>query len=169
MVVWIYATKTVGKDEVLKCSRSQQETFGNPEKIIYDRGTAFTSGDFKEYYDKEKISHLTITTVVPRGNGQVERINRIIISVPSKLSVDDPEKWFKHVSDVERTINSTNQRSVGSTPFKMFGIRTKTGKKFHIQKMIEEERLEEFTEERENFRTEAKINILKLQEENKRN
>ena len=69
----------------------QQKTFGNPTRIITDRGTAFTSTDFKKYCATERIEHILITTGVPRGNGQVERINRIIISVLTKLSIDAPD------------------------------------------------------------------------------
>lgn len=34
---------------------------------------------------------------MPRANGQVERINRTIIPVLTKMSIDDPTKWYKHV------------------------------------------------------------------------
>lgn len=54
----------------------QKHTFGNPFQIITDRGTAFTSLEFKQYCEEEGIKHSTITTGLPRANGQIERINR---------------------------------------------------------------------------------------------
>ncbi|GFT76107.1 retrovirus-related Pol polyprotein from transposon 297 [Trichonephila clavipes] len=43
----------------------------------------------------------TIDLRLPRANGQVERINRTIIPVLSKMSEDDPTKWFKHVPSLQ--------------------------------------------------------------------
>ncbi|GFU88996.1 pro-Pol polyprotein [Trichonephila clavipes] len=73
--------------------KQQQKTFGNPIRIISDRGSAFTSKLFNDYCDEENIQHLQIATGVPRGNGQVERIHRTLIPVLTKLSLDDSTKW----------------------------------------------------------------------------
>lgn len=63
----------------------QQKALGNPTRIITNRGTAFTATNFQEYCTTERVEHILITTGVPRRNGQVERINRIVISVLTKL------------------------------------------------------------------------------------
>ncbi|GFV17934.1 retrovirus-related Pol polyprotein from transposon gypsy [Trichonephila clavipes] len=73
--------------------KQQQKTFGNPIRIISDRGSAFTSKLFNDYCDEENIQHLQIATGVPRGNGEVERIHRTLIPVLTKLSLDDSTKW----------------------------------------------------------------------------
>lgn len=70
--VWLYPTKTLNCNEVLKNLEWQSEIFGNPKRIVSDRGSAFTSSDFEDYCRVEKIDHVKITTGVPRGNGQVE-------------------------------------------------------------------------------------------------
>lgn len=54
-----------------------QKNFGNPVRVITDRGTAFTGGEFQRFCEAESIIHLKITTGVPRGNGQVEKVNRV--------------------------------------------------------------------------------------------
>lgn len=41
--VWIYPTKTTGVDEVLNKLKCWRSVFGNPQRIISDRGSAFTS------------------------------------------------------------------------------------------------------------------------------
>ncbi|GFX79158.1 transposon Tf2-8 polyprotein, partial [Trichonephila clavipes] len=66
---------------------------------------------------------------LPRANGQVERINRTIIPVLSKMSEDDPTKWFKHVPSLQEVLNSTFQRSINTTFELLFGtqINNKTG------------------------------------------
>ncbi|XP_035204762.1 uncharacterized protein LOC118179706 [Stegodyphus dumicola] len=137
--------------------------------ILADRGTSFTSQEFSDYCTKENI-HLSLnTTGLPRANGQVERLNSIIISVISKLAIDDPTKWYKHVNDVQQIINSTFQRSINSTPFELlFGTKIKTNKDRKIKELIEAEIQRDFIESRENLRKEAKEQIRKIQEENRK-
>ncbi|BFG06629.1 uncharacterized protein DMAD_13610 [Drosophila madeirensis] len=93
---WLYPTKSTTSNEVILKLRSQSVTFGNPACIISDRGSAFTAQDFLQYCEDEKIKLVKTTTGLPRVNGQVERLNSVIISVLAKLNVDDPSKWFKH-------------------------------------------------------------------------
>ncbi|GFU54520.1 transposon Tf2-6 polyprotein [Trichonephila clavipes] len=72
----LYPVKTVSAESALEKLKQQQKTFGNPIRIISDRGSAFTSKLFNDYCDEENIQHLQIATGVPRRNGQVERIHR---------------------------------------------------------------------------------------------
>lgn len=104
--VWIYPTKTTNTKEVLDRLISMQQIFGNPQRIVTDKGTAFTSSQFNDYCKEENIEHVTITTGVPRGNGQAERINKIIIPTLTKLSLDNPSRWYRHVPKLQRCINS---------------------------------------------------------------
>ncbi len=85
--VWIYTTKSTGADEVLKKMEEWSNVFRNPSRIITDRGVAFTSGAFRDYANG--FEHVLTTTGVARGNGQVERINRSILSIIFKLSTED--------------------------------------------------------------------------------
>ncbi|GFX95050.1 transposon Ty3-I Gag-Pol polyprotein [Trichonephila clavipes] len=64
---------------------------------------------------------------LPRSNGQIEKRNSTIIDVLSKLSVDDPEKWYSHVPHLQEILNSTFQRSIRMTPFELlFGTKMKS-------------------------------------------
>ncbi|GFW74283.1 hypothetical protein TNCV_2524861 [Trichonephila clavipes] len=91
---WLYPVKTVSAESALEKLKQQQKNFGNPIRIISDRGSAFTSKLFNDYCDEENIQHLQKATGVPRGNGQVERIHRTLSLIPvlTKLSLDDPTK-----------------------------------------------------------------------------
>lgn len=91
--------------------------FGNPVRIVSDRGSAFTLEKFKRYCDDENIIHHTNTTGLPKANGHIEIHNTVIIAVLSKLSIDDLSKWYKHVSKVQQIINSTYSRSTKTKPF----------------------------------------------------
>ncbi|XP_028026294.1 chorion peroxidase-like [Bombyx mandarina] len=106
----------------------------------------------------------------PRGNGQVERIHQIIIAVLSKLSADDPTKWYRRVSVVQRYLIGTYQRSIGMTPFELlFGTKIKDKDDDELKKLIEEEEIQMFKEKRQELREKAKESLLKIQEENIKN
>jgi len=47
----LYPTRSTGVDEVVTCLERQAVCFGNPHRIVSDRGAAFTSHLFKEYCD----------------------------------------------------------------------------------------------------------------------
>lgn len=71
---------------------------GNPSLNISDKALAFTSDEFHSYCEEEIIKHLTLTTGLPQAICQVERLNRTVIPVVTKLSIDDPYKWNRHGS-----------------------------------------------------------------------
>ncbi|GFU52821.1 retrovirus-related Pol polyprotein from transposon 17.6 [Trichonephila clavipes] len=149
--------------------KQQQKTFGNPIRIISDRGSAFTSKLFNDYCDEENIQHLQIATGVPRGNGQVERIHRTLIPVLTKLSLDDSTKWYKYVDRLQRILNSTISRSTKWTPFELLvGIKMRNKEDILIKDLLLEEMAKELLEQREFLRNDAKKNIETLQSENRK-
>lgn len=164
---WIYPTKTTRASEVIQKLEYQQQVFGNPRRIITDRGSAFTSEDFEGYCKNESIECIHITTGVPRGNGQVERINRVIISVLTKLSIDNPRDWYKHVKSLQIMLNSTFQRSIQMSPLELLtGVKMRRKEDPHLLDRIKEELAMTFNEERDERRKEAKENLMKIQTEN---
>lgn len=165
---WIYPVKTVTTEETLSKLIIQQQTFGTPQRIISDRNAAFTSNEFQNYCKEENIAHYTITTGQPRGNGQVERINQIIIDVLSKLSITDPTKWYRHVAAVQCAINGSFQRSIGMTPFELLIGVPMRNKNDEIWKLIEEEKIAYYNESRSEIRAKAKESIQRIQSENRK-
>lgn len=166
--IWIYPTKTVSAEEAIGKLELQQKTFGNPRRIISDRGSSFTAKVFHEYCETEKIQHNQIVTGVSRGNGQVERAHRIIKSSLIKLAIDDPQKWFKFTDKLQMAINATFQRSIGRSPFEILvGVPLRWNDDLNFKEILEEEILLEFLEERENLREQAKENIRLVQKENR--
>ncbi|GFV05453.1 transposon Tf2-9 polyprotein [Trichonephila clavipes] len=154
---WLYPVKTVSAESALEKLKQQQKTFGNPIRIISDRGSAFTSKLFNDYCDEENIQHLQIATGVPRGNGQVERIHRTLIPVLTKLSLDDSTKWYKYVDRLQRILNSTISRSTKWTPFELLvGIKMRNKEDILIKDLLLEEMAKELLEQREFLRNDAK-------------
>ncbi|GFY21708.1 hypothetical protein TNCV_1168521 [Trichonephila clavipes] len=144
--VWIYPVKSTSTKDAL-------------DKLILKQTT----------YLEESIEHIQITTGVPRGNGQIERMHETIIPVLTKLTIELPEKWFKHVHRLQRIMNSTNTRSTKFTPFEvLIGVKMKQKEDLKIKHLLEDELSEQFINKRETLRNEAKENILRLQDENKK-
>ncbi|GFY21283.1 transposon Ty3-I Gag-Pol polyprotein [Trichonephila clavipes] len=138
-------------------------------RIITDKESAFTSSAFEDYCKKQNILHISITTVLPRSNGQIEKQKSTIISVPSKLSVDDPEKWYSHVHHLQEILNLTFQRSIKMTPFELlFGTKMKSCQDIEIVELLNDEITAQFQEQRDALRQDAKKQIYKVQDENRR-
>lgn len=168
--VWLFPVRSTTSAEVISKLKIVQSTFGNPRRIVNDRGTAFTSKEFTDYLNEHKIGYRPITTGVPRSNGQVERLNTIIIAVLTKLSVDHPMAWYRHVDRVQKCINSTYQRSIGTTPFQlMFGTKMRQVEDILLAEWLQDDVIDEFCNQREILRADAKRQILKVQSENKKN
>lgn len=166
---WLYPTKTMSASETLSKIEILQSTFGNPSRIISDKGGAFTSTEFAKFCEDNNINHITITTGIPRANGQVERLNSTIISVLTKLCQSEPKKWYKQLSSVQTVLNSTYQRAIGTTPFQVLtGVRMKTNQNQDILQMLNDENMENFEEQRLKVREDAKTQIAKIQEENRK-
>ncbi|GFW76899.1 transposon Tf2-11 polyprotein [Trichonephila clavipes] len=169
LLTWLYPTKSTTAQEAIERLKLQQKTFGNPSRVINDKGGAFRSKEFEDYCADEQISNVQITTGVPRGNGQVERIHGVLIPVLTKMSIEDPTKWFKHVDSIQRVLNSVPSRSTKYSPFELLiGVKMKNPEDVMMRYLLEEKSQEQLFQHRDNLRREAKQNILKLQEENRR-
>jgi len=167
--VWLFATKTTSAEEVIKKLTIISDTFGNPRRIICDRGSAFTSSLFTKFCEEANIELHHIVTGVPRGNGQVERVHRIIIPTLAKLSYENPENWFKFVNNVQKAINNSWQRSIRMTPFElMIGVKMKEKEDIRINDILQEEIQKMFTDDRNEIRKIACKGIARIQDENRR-
>lgn len=166
--VWFYATKSTGTNEVLDKLSKQASIFGNPRRIISDRGTAFTSHEFLDYCSGENIEHVLITAGIPRANGQVERVNRTLIPLLTKLADPKKDEWYKYLESAQKYMNTTLQRSIGTDPFRLiFGTKARLKDNPEIRELIESEWREMFQKERDELRERAVENIAKVQQENR--
>lgn len=166
---WLFPVKKTTTEETIRKLEVVADVFGYPRRIITDRGAAFTSGAFRKYCGDHNIELHHVTTGVPRGNGQVERMHRVIISSLAKLSAEHPEQWYRHVNRVQRYLNGSYQRAVDAAPFKvMFGIEMKSSGDAQVDEIISEERRTMFDERREGARAAARRGIERIQRENRK-
>lgn len=66
----LYAVKTTTTKEVIQCLESYFAYYSKPTRIISDRGSCFTSGDFLDFCKKYNIQHIKVATSSPQSNGR---------------------------------------------------------------------------------------------------
>jgi len=77
----IFAARDTVTEGVLESLTSILQMFGLPNRLITDRGTCFTSRKFEDFCDEKGIQHTLTSTRRPQANGQVERVNSIVMSM----------------------------------------------------------------------------------------
>jgi len=101
----IYSCKSTTIDESIKYLRDYFRAYSKPKRLISNRGTSFTSETFKEFLKDENIEHVLTAVSTPRVNDQVERFNRVLTPMLTKLS-ETPTKWDQVLDKVEHSLNN---------------------------------------------------------------
>lgn len=60
--------KRTSAKEAISIFKMQQDIFGNPERMISDRGETFTLKESEKYLDDENTEHILITKGMPGDN-----------------------------------------------------------------------------------------------------
>ncbi|GFY48718.1 transposon Tf2-8 polyprotein [Trichonephila inaurata madagascariensis] len=122
---WLHLIKNTTAQKAIKRLTLQHKTFGNSKRIITDTGGAFRFKEFEKQYVKVKIRHVIITTGVQKGNGQIERIHRVLIPMLMNVSLNNMKR-LQHVDSLQRMLNSIPSRSTKYLPFELLlGIKMK--------------------------------------------
>jgi len=167
--VWLFATKSTGTNEVINNLTTLFSIFGLPQKIISDRGTAFSSNKFADFVKEREIKHVMTAVASPWANGQVERVNRFLKTTLSK-TVNDPCEWKLDLYAVQHIINNTLNKSINSTPSKLLlGYEQRCKDDKNLRLLIDKLRDMDldYSGEREKARELARVTNRKLQEYNK--
>lgn len=119
--VMLYPTKTTRTKEVVAHMKDYFRSYSRPRCVVSDRGTAFTSAEFRLFLMERGIRHVKIVTGSSQANGQVERFNRSIGPMLAKLVRPYDGVYWDYVLDsVEYALNNTVNRSVGECPRVLF-------------------------------------------------
>jgi len=132
--VWLFASKTTNAKEAKINLASLFSTFGNPDLLISDRGTAFASTEFAEFLRERNIDHRLVAVAAPWANGLVERVNRFLKSSMQKLLEID-EDWANQIGKIQAIINNTYHSSIQTTPSKLllgYDLRNHADKKLQL-------------------------------------
>jgi len=115
---WLFAVKTAGAKEVIENFKNIFDTFGNPELLVSDRGTAFTSTQFATFLRERNIKHQLVAVAAPWANGLVERINRFLKSSLKKM-ITEQTSWSFKIKEIQYVINNTYHSSIKASPSKL--------------------------------------------------
>nr|XP_012147359.1 PREDICTED: uncharacterized protein LOC105663389 [Megachile rotundata] len=167
--VWLFPTKSTGANEVINSLTLLFHLLGYPNRIISDRGSAFSSHNFSEFLKDKEISHTMTAVASPWANGQVERVNRFLKSTLAKIT-EQPRQWKDCLGLVQYVINNTFHKAINSTPSKhLFGFDQWRVKDEHLWSLIDAWQAldRNYVEVRTNTRMAAQEVNRKLQEYNK--
>ena len=93
--------------------------FGVSHVLISDNGLQFDSKIFRRYCGELGITNRYSTHAYPQGNGQLETVNKVIVSGLKKRLDDAKGKWVEELPHVLWTYRTTPRRSTGETHFSM--------------------------------------------------
>lgn len=95
--------------------------YGKPTRVITDRGTAFTAHLFEEFCKRHAIIHIKVAAGTPRGNGQIEQLNKTILNCLSTGRDCESEDrcWDEKLFDVQWSLNNSVHRVTKCTPFEL--------------------------------------------------
>ncbi|XP_017410139.1 uncharacterized protein LOC108322526 [Vigna angularis] len=74
--------------------------FGIPKVIVTDNGRQFIDKGLGEFYKKLGIKHVTSSVEHPQTNGQVEAVNKVIVSELKKRLGEAKALWVDELQEV---------------------------------------------------------------------
>ena len=94
--------------------------FGCPERVHSDQGGCFVSEILDITCKRLGIGRSTISGAHPSGNGVVERVNRTVLAMLSKLLDDDAHnRWDEHIPLLMLAYRAQASRTTGFSPYKL--------------------------------------------------
>ena len=98
--------------------------FGTPAYLVGDQGKAFTGHVITHLCELYRVQKLQTSPYHAQTNGQVERMNQMIIQMISKLEEDRKACWSKHLPELLMAYNATRSAVTGYSPYyRLFGRR----------------------------------------------
>ena len=126
-----YVVAYVVKDQM---ARTATETlrngffglFGAPAYLVSDQGKAFTGHLISNLCELYGVQKLRTSPYHAQTNGQVERMNQMIIRMIGKLEQDKKACWSEHLPEMLAAYNGTCLAVTGYSPyFLLFGIKSR--------------------------------------------
>ena len=164
----IYATRSTNAQEVCNILNQYMFYYSRPKRIITDRATCFTSNLFENFLENNGIKHVLNATCSPQANGQVERVNRILRPILSKLS-NSPDHcdWSSHLRAAEYALNNTKHASTNFAPsILLFGVEQRGHDVDELTEFLDEKKYTDIARDLAENRNKASENIKRSQEIN---
>lgn len=90
---------------------------GMPRVIVSDRDKIFTSTAWNIFTQRAGIKLQMTTSHNPQGDGQVERVNKILAEKITAALAPHSDRWVDVLPMVEFAYNNTYQATIKTTPF----------------------------------------------------
>ena len=91
--------------------------FGAPAYLVTDQGKAFTGHVITHLYELYGVQKLRTSPYHAQTNGQVERMNQMIICMIGKLEEDRKACWSEHLSELLLAYNAMCSAVTGYSPY----------------------------------------------------
>src|SRR5262249_27746389 len=115
--VWAFATPKNTTATIINCMQSLFSTVGKPNVIISDRGTNYTSHQFKRYLNEHNVTHRLTSSYHPQANGLCEKANHtIVVALRLAINLRPKVKWSSLLPQVLDNYNRTPTDATGFTP-----------------------------------------------------
>ena len=96
--------------------------FEAPAYLVSDQGKAFTGHLITNLCELYGVQKLRTSPYHAQTNGQVERMNQMIIQMIGKLEQDKKARWSEHLPEMLAAYNGTRSAVTGYSPyFLLFG------------------------------------------------
>ena len=100
--------------------------FGVPAYLVSDQGKAFTGHIITHLCELYGVQKLRTSPYHAQTNGQVERMNQMIIRMIGKLEEDKKACWSQHLPELLLAYNATCSVVIGYSPYYLlFGRRSR--------------------------------------------
>ena len=125
-----YVVTYVVKDQMARTTTEMLRNgyfglFGAPAYLVSDQGKAFTGHLISNLCELYGVQKLRTSPYHAQTNGQVERMNQMIIRMISKLE-DKKARWSEHLPEMLAAYNSTHSAVTGYSPyFLLFGRKSR--------------------------------------------
>ena len=100
--------------------------FGAPAYLVSDQGKAFTGHVITHLCELYGVQKLRTLPYHAQTNGQVERMNQMMIRMIGKLEEDRKACWLEHLPELLLAYNATHSAVTGYSPYYLlFGRRSR--------------------------------------------
>lgn len=109
---------------------------GAPSVIITDHGTCFTSAQFQLFLKEWNIQHRMSSAYHPMSNGIIEQSNKTMGIMLSRVYMDHPSTWDRHLVQCDLAFNSSVNRATKRTPYELLHLRMAPAKCDSLVKIL---------------------------------